>query len=321
MCTQARMPSVLAPERERVVEVLRRVRIDRVGQQVAQVDPVRDLGLRVSVVRLERLPRAALDEQRLEHVLDAVGRAEPLLDLRPAAAGAHDGEVAGLEVADPLRLEHDRHAGREVRLADDAACRGGRPRRRRGTASLRRGGSGGSSGRSRSRRAPRPMPTGSARSSGKASACTSASPERCGRIAGSAIALPITRKSTARTEPASPQKSPSSMNGPRTNQFVAPTSFITSISRRREKIDSRIVFAISRIDAISRTAVASVKTASITCATCRIRCETCLPSRTLVDARRLASAASALVKSLSTFSALFGVTSSVSRERVRRSGS
>ena len=35
------------------------------------------------------------------------------------------------------------------------------------------------------------------------------------------------------------------MNGPRTNQFVAPTSFITSISRRREKIESRIVFAIS----------------------------------------------------------------------------
>ena len=43
------------------------------------------------------------------------------------------------------------------------------------------------------------------------------------------------------------------MNGPRTNQFVAPTSFITSISRRREKIDSRIVFAISRTDAIRRT--------------------------------------------------------------------
>ena len=42
------------------------------------------------------------------------------------------------------------------------------------------------------------------------------------------------------------------MNGPRTNQFVAPTSFITSISRRREKIESRIVFAISSVAAISR---------------------------------------------------------------------
>ena len=44
------------------------------------------------------------------------------------------------------------------------------------------------------------------------------------------------------------------MNGPRTNQFVAPTSFITSISRRRAKIESRMVLAIRRVDAVtSRT--------------------------------------------------------------------
>ena len=49
------------------------------------------------------------------------------------------------------------------------------------------------------------------------------------------------------------------MNGPRTNQFVAPTSFITSISRRREKIERRIVFAISRTDAASRTNTATRK--------------------------------------------------------------
>ena len=53
------------------------------------------------------------------------------------------------------------------------------------------------------------------------------------------------------------------MNGPRTNQFVAPTSFITSISRRREKIDSRIVFAISSVDAASRTTTAIRKTDSM----------------------------------------------------------
>ena len=47
------------------------------------------------------------------------------------------------------------------------------------------------------------------------------------------------------------------MNGPRTNQFVAPTSFITSISRRREKIESRIVFAISSADEIRSTIVAT----------------------------------------------------------------
>ena len=50
------------------------------------------------------------------------------------------------------------------------------------------------------------------------------------------------------TEPTTPQRSPSSMNGPRMNQFVAPTSFITSISRRRAKIESRIVFAIRSVD-------------------------------------------------------------------------
>ena len=55
------------------------------------------------------------------------------------------------------------------------------------------------------------------------------------------------------SEPPSPQSSPSIMNGPRMNQFVAPTSFITSISRRREKIESRIVFAISSVAATSST--------------------------------------------------------------------
>ena len=39
------------------------------------------------------------------------------------------------------------------------------------------------------------------------------------------------------------------MNGTRMNQSVAPTSFITSISRRRANIAVRIVFQISRPDA------------------------------------------------------------------------
>ena len=38
------------------------------------------------------------------------------------------------------------------------------------------------------------------------------------------------------------------MNGARTNQFEAPTSFITSISRRREKMERRIVFAIRIVE-------------------------------------------------------------------------
>ena len=38
---------------------------------------------------------------------------------------------------------------------------------------------------------------------------------------------------------------PSITNGQRMNQSVAPTSFITSISRRRENSDRRIVLEIS----------------------------------------------------------------------------
>ena len=72
------------------------------------------------------------------------------------------------------------------------------------------------------------------------------------------------------------------MNGPRMNQFVAPTSFITSISRRREKIESRIVFAISIVAATSRITVAIVKITSITCATWSTRLESFLP---VVDRR------------------------------------
>ena len=75
----------------------------------------------------------------------------------------------------------------------------------------------------------------------------------------------------AASDPAAPQSRPSSMNGPRTNQFVAPTSFITSISRRRAKIESRIVFAISSVDAIRSTITATRKITWITRATCRMR--------------------------------------------------
>ena len=87
-------PLGLATERERVVEVLRGVGVDRVREQVAQVGPVRVLGLR-RVVRFEGLPHAAVDEQRLEHVLDPVGRPEELFDLRASPAGAHDRELPG----------------------------------------------------------------------------------------------------------------------------------------------------------------------------------------------------------------------------------
>jgi hypothetical protein len=43
------------------------------------------------------------------------------------------------------------------------------------------------------------------------------------------------------------------MNGTRTNQFEAPTSLITSISRRRAKVARRIVFTIRNSDDASNT--------------------------------------------------------------------
>ena len=68
------------------------------------------------------------------------------------------------------------------------------------------------------------------------------------------------------------------MKGPRTNQFVAPTSFITSISRLREKIESRIVFAIRSADETRRMIVAIEERSRETRATVTTRAETSPPS-------------------------------------------
>ena len=75
------------------------------------------------------------------------------------------------------------------------------------------------------------------------------------------------------------------MNGPRMNQFVAPTSFITSISRRRAKIDRRIVFAISSVDAVTSRTTATRKTIQITSAIVSTRFAVLLPQRTSLRAR------------------------------------
>ena len=97
------------------------------------------------------------------------------------------------------------------------------------------------------------------------------------------------------------------MNGPRTNQLVAPTSFITSISRRREKIESRIVFAISSAADVSRMMIAIRKIISITCAKCRIPFGVAtLPSITLWTPGGRGE--SRLVYSCWMSSAFFGVT-------------
>jgi hypothetical protein len=70
---------------------------------------------------------------------------------------------------------------------------------------------------------------------------------------GSTIATFATQSSTTATAaPRKPTTSPSITNGQRMNQLVAPTSRITSTSRRRAKIERRIVFATSRMEASTK---------------------------------------------------------------------
>src|SRR6266851_444339 len=253
--------------RDRVVEVLRGLGVDRESELVAQVDPVGQIGI-WRVVGLELGARAGVHEQSLEDDLDVLRLAELALDSRASAAGADDNEISRADVAAPLAVDRDRNIGDEVRLADEQLAALVDLYDEEITQTLRK------------RRmvkpepaAPRssPVPRRISAFSEKAIAFTSL-PALSGPLwssDGKAISLPITSSSTAPTAPAMPQSSPSSMKGPRTNQLVAPTSFITSISRRREKIDRRIVFAISKVDAASRRATAMMKKISITCASFR----------------------------------------------------
>ena len=128
---------------------------------------------------------------------------------------------------------------------------------------------------------PMPMPSRISAIKGKLHARTVSVARKVGEDRRQRDRLPDHQQEHREDRAGEPARAPSSMNGPRTNQFVAPTSFITSISRRREKIERRIVFAINKIDATSSTAVAIENTASMTCATWRMRCEICLPSFTV----------------------------------------
>jgi hypothetical protein len=58
-------------------------------------------------------------EQALEHDLDVLRLAELPFDARTAAAGAHDDEVSGPDVAAAFPVDRDRNVRDEVRLADE----------------------------------------------------------------------------------------------------------------------------------------------------------------------------------------------------------
>jgi hypothetical protein len=73
------------------------------------------------VVRLELRPRALLLQQRLEDVVEPVGRAERFLEPRASAPDGDDGELPGADLSEPALVQRQRRAGREVRLADEEA--------------------------------------------------------------------------------------------------------------------------------------------------------------------------------------------------------
>jgi hypothetical protein len=59
-----------------------------------------------------------VDEQHFEHDLDVLRLTEFALEPRAAAAGAHDDQIAGADVAAALPVDRDRDVRDEVRLAD-----------------------------------------------------------------------------------------------------------------------------------------------------------------------------------------------------------
>jgi hypothetical protein len=58
-------------------------------------------------------------EHAVEDGVDVLRTPENVLELRAAASCPNDGEIAGPCVAQSLAVEDERHAGHEVRLADD----------------------------------------------------------------------------------------------------------------------------------------------------------------------------------------------------------
>ena len=103
---------------DRVVEVLRGLRVDREAELIAQVDAVGQVGLG-RLVGLEARADARVHEQSFEDDLDVFRVAELALEPRAAPAGAHDDQVAGADVAAPLPVDRDRDVRDEVRLADE----------------------------------------------------------------------------------------------------------------------------------------------------------------------------------------------------------
>jgi hypothetical protein len=108
----------LAPDGDRVIEVLRGLRVDRERELLPEVDSALEAGRR-RIVRLVLGPDALMLEQRLEDVLDPLGGPERLLEAGATPPGGDDRQVAWTDVAESPLVQRDRDAGSEERLADD----------------------------------------------------------------------------------------------------------------------------------------------------------------------------------------------------------
>ena len=110
--------AVILTDGDRVVEVLRGLRVDRERRQAAQVDAAleRRLG---RAVRLEVRAGAAVDKQPFEDGLDVLRSPQRPFDTRTPAAGERDDEIPRADVTEPFPVQDERDACDEVRLADD----------------------------------------------------------------------------------------------------------------------------------------------------------------------------------------------------------
>ena len=103
-------PVALAADRDRVVEVLRGLGVDREREQVAEVDAALEARLGRLVGLEVRRGAPCSTSSPSSTVSIELRRAEHALEPRAPAARADDDEVAGAGVAEPVAVERERHA-------------------------------------------------------------------------------------------------------------------------------------------------------------------------------------------------------------------
>ena len=108
----------LALERQRVVEVLRRLRVDGERDETAEVDAIVEARRR-SIVWLETAAQPFLHEQAFEDVLDVIRASDHPLEPRSPPSPPQHRDVSGVGVAEPFPIDEQRNTRLEQRLPDD----------------------------------------------------------------------------------------------------------------------------------------------------------------------------------------------------------